>query len=109
MQVELIRFRKKCRLYSRLCKLPNASLFSQLDGSMHCLSRQYPGAKNIPFADSLLDKHTNMLKTPEQLFRGWLCDYGLPLAMAGMYAYVLSDHNKFKHRIITDSFIVLHQ
>ena len=29
------------------------------------LGGHYPGAKNIPFADSLLDKHTNMLKTPE--------------------------------------------
>ena len=48
------------------------------------LGGHYPGANNIPFADNLLDKHTNMLKTPEQLLRGWLCDYYLPLAMAGM-------------------------
>ena len=48
------------------------------------LRGHYPGAKNIPFADSLLDKHTNMWKTPEQLLRGWLCDYGLSLVMAGM-------------------------
>ena len=41
------------------------------------LGGHYPGAKNIPFADSLLDKHTNMLKTSQQL-RGWLRDYGLP-------------------------------
>ena len=45
------------------------------------LSGHYAGAKNIPFADSLPGKHTNMLKTPEQLLHGWLCDYGLPLAM----------------------------
>ena len=43
----------------------------------------YPGAKDIPFADNLFDKYTHMLQTPEQLLRGWLCDYGLPLAMAG--------------------------
>ena len=51
---------------------------------IYFLGVYYPGAKNMPFADSLLDKHTNMLKTPEQLLRCWLCDYGLPLAMAVM-------------------------
>ena len=44
---------------------------------IYFLGGHYPSAKSIPFADNLLDKHTNMLQTPEQQLRGWLCDYGL--------------------------------
>ena len=43
-----------------------------LSSYIYFLGGHYPGAKNILFADSLLDKHTHMLKTPQQLLRGWL-------------------------------------
>ena len=43
-----------------------------LSSYIYFLGGHYPGAKNILFVDRLLDKHTHMLKTPQQLLRGWL-------------------------------------
>ena len=78
-----------------------------LSSHIFFLGGHHSGAKNIPFADSLLDKHTNMLKTPEQLLRGWLW---IAISHGGNVCLpCCPDHNKFKQRIITDSFIVLHQ
>ena len=62
------------------------------------LGGHYPGAKNIPFADNLLDKHTNMLQTPEQLLRGWLVMRLWTVISNGWNVDLLwcPDHNKFK-------------